>query len=119
MTKTSCKCGCGFDSLSDRLVLLFSALGSIDSIKVSSCCRCKAYNGLVGGSKSSSHMADRFGNCNAVDIVYDDAVELFDLVSRAMSSVVLMQCIVYPRKKFVHFDVLDYPGRVKKFLLEV
>jgi uncharacterized protein YcbK (DUF882 family) len=56
-SKFACRCGCGFDSISEILVaklqLLRNALGV--PIIINSGCRCQKHNEAIGGAKLSYH----------------------------------------------------------------
>ena len=57
-SEITCRCGCGFDSLSMDTVTLFQALRDFagQPIHINSGCRCPEHNLSVGGSTSSPHI---------------------------------------------------------------
>lgn len=53
----ACKCGCGFDTVDYELVTVLQDVADHfkEQVIITSACRCKSYNELVGGSKASKH----------------------------------------------------------------
>lgn len=55
---TVCRCGCGYNPVSDKLLALLDdmsdAVGA--KIEISSCCRCPERNEAVGGVVNSQHV---------------------------------------------------------------
>jgi uncharacterized protein YcbK (DUF882 family) len=55
----ACKCGCGFDSISPKLIDALEQLRAIikKPIIINSGCRCANHNKEVGGEKDSKHLS--------------------------------------------------------------
>jgi len=94
----SCRCGCGFNSPSPRMVELLNKLSNTirERVIINSGCRCETHNYKVGGKPKSFHLTG----------------EAADICSRKMDALTLgisafnagfIGIIVY--KNFVHIDV--------------
>ena len=57
----ACRCGCGFDQISLRLVSHLQVLRSLlkTPIYIHSGCRCAAHNAAVRGTKKSNHLTGK------------------------------------------------------------
>lgn len=96
----ACKCGCGFDNISPKLVEALQELRDYfgQTIWVTSGCRCFSHNEAVGGRDRSTHLQGL-----ASDIVMEevDPADVYDFLNAAHKD-------AYGLKKysdFVHFDV--------------
>jgi len=96
----ACKCGCGFNGVSMRLVEALEKFRAIVGrpIKILSGCRCPEHNRDVGGEANSYHKIGR-----AADIVVAGftTAELYSLARR---SGLFNGLGYYPSKHFIHVD---------------
>ena len=110
----SCKCGCGFNIIDQRVIdmaeTIRTALGV--PVRVNSGCRCDKHNSRVGGVKGSKHTKGL-----AADLSCElGAVKMFDTVKKLHAEGKLPEldyCIRY--KTFIHIDC----GGKRKSLWEV
>ena len=67
--ETACKCGCGLNIMAKSTMTKLDRARDIAGfpVLIASACRCAVHNASVGGSHTSSHLADP--ECHAVDIV--------------------------------------------------
>jgi len=74
----ACKCGCGFDTIdTETLKVLEEIRAHFNSpVKITSGCRCAAYNKKVGGKKHSQHLRGRAADIQ-VNGFSSDAVKLY------------------------------------------
>lgn len=75
----ACNCGCGFDTVDYELIQVLEDLRRTfqSPVIINSGCRCKKYNGAIGGAKNSQHTKGR-----AADIMIPDvaAVHVADFL---------------------------------------
>ena len=102
-----CKCGCGADHISDKLVdklqKLRDTLGR--PIRVLSGVRCRKHNTAVGGEKNSFHLIGR-----AADICVA-GMSTAELHAAVEASGLFGGIGLYPSRGFVHVDNRVRPGR--------
>jgi len=81
----ACKCGCGLNApdnvLIERLETLCDLLNR--KIPIHSACRCVKHNQEVGGSRTSSHLPNSSGLCQAVDGGVANSHESYEIVETA------------------------------------
>lgn len=65
----SCRCNCGFDTVDAELLNVLEEIRSHFNapVKITSGCRCEAYNKTVGGKKYSQHL---FGRAADIQVEY-------------------------------------------------
>ena len=111
VSEFSCKCGCGFNCIDQRVIdmaqIIREALGV--PVKVNSGCRCDKHNANVGGVKGSKHTKGL-----AADLSCElGAAKMFDTVKKLQAEGKLPDldyCIRY--RTFIH---IDCGGRRKSF----
>ena len=104
----ACQCGCGFDTVDYMLLLVLEDLRAHfdKEIYITSGCRCRRYNRVVGGRMFSQHPRGR-----AADV----------MVSNTSSNIVQNYlCDKYPKRfgigcydSFTHIDVRNRKARWK------
>lgn len=107
----ACKCGCGFNCISEELVFNLDEARSIAQIPfiVKSGCRCEVHNIAEGGEKDSSHKKGL-----AVDISCRSDERRFSIVS-ALLKVGFKRILIYDT--FIHVDIdLDKPNPIIKIM---
>lgn len=102
----ACKCGCGFDKISPKLISLLQVLrDTLDSsITINSGCRCAKHNASVGGAGDSQHVKG-----TAADIVVKGFTPraVYELLTQAYPDTYGVG--VY--KSWVHIDVRETKAR--------
>lgn len=109
----ACKCGCGFDKLSERLYFTLDIIRDyIDRpIIVNSACRCAKHNQAVGGVKNSQHVQGRAADIRAKDMT---AGTLWQKIKELHGMGRLPYLKGLGRyDNFVHVDVRDAPKLVE------
>ena len=114
VSEFSCKCGCGFNIIDQRIInmaqTIRDALGV--PVRVNSGCRCLKHNAKVGGVKGSKHTKGL-----AADLSCElGAAKMFDTVKKLQAEGKLPDldyCIRY--RTFIHIDC----GGKRKSLWEV
>ena len=103
----ACNCGCGFDTVSEKLVKALQTLRDIvgKPIIITSACRCEKQNKNVGGKKDSQHLLG-----TAADIQVD-GMSTLRLATLADTIPVFAKGGVGLYKTFVHVDVRN--GRAR------
>ena len=110
----SCKCGCGFNIIDQRVInmaqTIRDALGV--PVRVNSGCRCKKHNANVGGVKGSNHTKGLAADlsCSKGSKVMFDTVKKLHAEGKLPN---LDYCIRY--RTFIHIDC----GGKRKSLWEV
>ena len=105
----ACKCGCGFDAVSEKLVKALQTLRDIvgKPIIITSACRCPKKNKSVKGAKDSQHLLG-----TAADIQVDGMSPL-RLATLAETIPVFAKGGIGLYKTFVHVDVRNGRARWK------
>lgn len=103
----ACNCGCGFDTVSEKLVKALQTLRDIvgKPIIITSACRCEKKNKNVGGKKDSQHLLG-----TAADIQVD-GMSTLRLATLADTIPAFAKGGVGLYKTFVHVDVRN--GRAR------
>jgi hypothetical protein len=98
--ETKCKCGCGKNNPSIRLMSFLDSLRNYlgRPVNLRSVCRCFARNESEGGALGSSHTNDP---TDAVDIEVLDSKTRFEVLEYAIKSDVVRIGIA---KTFIHVD---------------
>jgi uncharacterized protein YcbK (DUF882 family) len=101
----ACKCGCGFDEIHPRTVEWCQAVRDFFDrpVRVSSGCRCKAHNEIVGGSKYSQHIEG-----TAADLIVDQVDS--DRVADFCEEVLLVDGLGR-YNNFTHIDCRGHKAR--------
>ena len=126
VSEFTCKCGCGFDNIDQRVInmcqTIRDALGV--PVKVDSGCRCEKHNANVGGVRKKYDKAGNLlskGSNHIYGLAADlscslGAVKMFETVKRLHAEGKLPDldyCIRY--KSFIHIDC----GGKRKSLWEI
>ena len=103
----ACNCGCGFDTVSEKLVKALQTLRDIvgKPIIITSACRCEKQNKNVGGKKDSQHLLG-----TAADIQVD-GMSTLRLATLAETIPAFAKGGVGLYKTFLHVDVRN--GRAR------
>lgn len=66
----ACRCGCGFDSVDVATLEILEAVRTRFNkpVRVTSGCRCPAYNRRVGGATNSQHLLGRAADIQVYDV---------------------------------------------------
>lgn len=116
VTEFSCKCGCGFNSIDQRIINMAQTIRDELGVpvRINSGCRCDKHNKNVGGVKGSKHTKGL-----AADLSCSLGGQKIYLAVQKLHSEGklpdLDYCILYKRKNFVHIDC----GGKRKSLWEV
>lgn len=94
----ACKCGCGFDNISPKLVARLQEIRDYieNPIIISSGCRCEKHNKLQGGASASAHLKGF-----AADILCADNASRFELLSLALKKFARIGI----NSGFIHVDI--------------
>lgn len=97
----ACKCGCGFDAISPKLVEKLQGIRDHieNPIIISSGCRCENHNRLQGGHSDSAHLKGF-----AADILCTDSASRFELLSLAVK----IFARIGINSRFIHVDIDRY-----------
>ncbi|MCH8242102.1 MAG: hypothetical protein IH897_05760 [Planctomycetes bacterium] len=97
----ACKCGCGFDAISPKLVEKLQGIRDHieNPIIISSGCRCENHNRLQGGHSDSAHLKGF-----AADILCADSASRFELLSLAVKNFARIGI----NMRFIHVDIDRY-----------
>ncbi len=103
----TCKCGCGFSSLSQKTIDVFDAVRDRlkKPIHINSGCRCERHNMNIGGAPNSAHLAGRDGVSYALDIKVADTFDRFIIIEE-LFKLGVKRIGVY--ESFIHFDTSPY-----------
>ena len=99
----TCKCGCGYNAIDERLVHRLQVIRDIVQVKmiISSGCRCVEHNKLVGGEPLSYHLAgyatDWHFPLDCSDNFYFETTTLLKDWSGGIH--------YYRDKRFIHVDI--------------
>lgn len=76
----ACKCGCGFDTVSEELLTVLNDIRSHykTPVKINSGCRCPAHNKAEGGALNSPHMEGIAADIVVVGISPKEVYDYFD-----------------------------------------
>ena len=98
----ACKCGCGFDAISPKLIDALQAMRDVlGPLVISSGCRCAKRNAEVGGAGQSPHMHGW-----AVDLLLKSPRDKFAVIKEAFTHPSIMGIGVYASQPLiVHLDV--------------
>ena len=93
-----CKCGCGRNNFEPHFLALLNEARAMCAFPwvVTSACRCRFHNSLVGGSHTSSHIT----GC-AIDIACSDSTTRYHIINRAMQVGINRMGI---SETFIHMD---------------
>ena len=101
----ACKCGCGFDNINPRVVVMAQrireALG--EPVRINSGCRCEKRNVAVGGVKNSYHTQGKAADLSSAV----GSARLFEVIRQLFAKGQLedlQYCEHYTRSNFVHID---------------
>lgn len=76
----ACRCGCGYDTVDAKLLEALEALrqhfGS--PVSISSGCRCREHNQIVGGSSRSQHLFGRAADIVVRDVGPDEVADYLE-----------------------------------------
>lgn len=105
----ACKCGCGFDTVDAELLRQLDRLRHhFDSPTViTSGCRCRGYNKLVGGASGSKHLEGKAADLQVSGVSPEEVYNYLDSKFPGMYGLGLY-------KTWVHFDVRSQPARWQK-----
>jgi len=97
----ACPC-CGLFNLDEDAQVMFDSGREYSGVPwhVNSCCRCKRHNLKVGGSKTSSHLADEKPSC-AMDVQAKTDFYKYRIIMGAIKAG-FKRIFVY--KNFIHLD---------------
>lgn len=116
-TEFTCKCGCGFDTISHKLVNRLQDLREAWGfpILVKSGCRCFKHNHSVGGSRNSYHLNGMGSDITPVSITevaevtgWDKSIVMSKFNEFCWKEFDGNGIIFYPIKRIVHVDVRGY-----------
>jgi len=108
----ACKCGCGQVNVSEFLIQKLQicsdytkqATGKRIPIIIESGCRCLHHNHEIGGSISSSHIADDKVECTAADIKIANSTQRFWIL-RGLFVAGFLRIGIYNDHNGIHADV--------------
>jgi len=93
-----CKCGCGFNEVSPKLVTTLDYMRElVGPITIESGCRCKEWNKKQGGAENSAHLKG-----TAADIKINGSRGRYNILAAAIKQNVNRIGIA---KTFIHIDV--------------
>ena len=116
LSEFTCKCGCGFNNVDQRLISMCQEIRDFLNIpvRINSACRCEKHNAKVGGVKGSYHTKGL-----AADLSCSlGGKAIFDTIQKLRNEKKLKDLsyyILYKKKNFVHIDC----GAKRKSLYEV
>lgn len=98
---TSCHCGCGYNPVSDELLLLLDAMSDMvgEKLEISCACRCPEHNAEVGGVENSQHVLGL-----AADVIVPEGMTVDELASIARAAGCYGGVGRYYEDEFVHVD---------------
>lgn len=102
-----CKCGCGFDDISEELVqelmVMKEFFGGVP-VYINCGCRCEKHNAMVGGAKHSQHVLGTAADIRVKGFTPDSVAEyLEDKYPDSFG--------IGRYNTFTHFDVRPYKAR--------
>ena len=103
----ACRCGCGFDGVSMRLVSALQQLrdGLGKPVRVTSACRCAAHNKRCGGAAKSTHLSGRAADVKVAGLTPAD-------IAREAEEIPAFRDGGMGRyKTFLHLDVRGHRAR--------
>ncbi len=114
-----CRCGCGEDDISPKLVAALEQLRDLAGkpVNVVSGCRCPAHNRAVGGTTDSFHVPDRRRAGEAADIVIPGfSIKKMYRLAEQISAFNCGGIGLYPEAQppFIHVDIRGYKSRWAK-----
>lgn len=76
----ACRCGCGFDTVDIELLRILQKVRNhfVQSVHITSACRCPDHNEKVGGSRKSQHKLGRAADIIVAHIEPDDVADFLD-----------------------------------------
>ena len=105
VAEITCKCGCGLAKIHPVTIEVFQKTRDYCgfALFLTSGCRCKKHNKAVGGVADSAHTPNAEGYCQAMDIRFTTAEQLFKIVCGLINAGCKRIGINFA-KGFVHFD---------------
>lgn len=105
LAEITCKCGCGLAKLHPTTIEVFQNTRDYYGLPmfITSGCRCPKHNKAVGGVADSAHTPNAEGYCQALDIRFSSARELF-LLLKSLLKAGCRRIGINFAKGFVHFD---------------
>lgn len=104
----ACKCGCGLDNISPKLVNMLQQVRDIigKPMNITSGCRCRTHNAKksVGGKPDSAHLPNKDGVCLAADIACRSGKPLFEMLD-AVRKVGFRRIGINFNIHFIHVDI--------------
>lgn len=121
--ETECKCGCGINNMNEDVVAclqeisdyIFEHTGHRQAINIERGCSCFEHNMDIGGSPTSSHIADLDKECYAVDLKVANSTERYWILRAAFG--LFRRIGLYNSHNGVHLD-LD-PKKMKDVVWKV
>lgn len=103
----ACRCGCGFETISMRLVKGLQILRDITQspIHVNSGCRCKEHNSSVGGSPKSQHILGKAADIHVEGYTPEEVYDFAKFIPEFENSGIGLY------DTFVHLDVRNGKSR--------
>lgn len=76
----ACKCGCGFDVIDAELLIVLENVRTefARPVEITSGCRCKLHNQLVGGVVNSQHLIGKAADIVVYDFLPQDIAEFLN-----------------------------------------
>lgn len=105
----ACRCGCGFSSVSPKLIALLESIRSNFNapVNITSGCRCAAHNRAVGGVANSQHLQ---GTAADISVTGYSPAAVYRWINQTYPDTLGLGCYA----TFVHVDVRASPARWHK-----
>lgn len=80
LSEFSCSCGCGFDDIDSRVVSILQEIRDHYGapVTITSGCRCRHHNALVGGSPNSQHLCGKAADFKVKGVAPSEVVAYID-----------------------------------------